>query len=247
MVNDLKLTGKRILIVGAAQGIGQAVAIWLSNLGVNVILADIKPCDDTAKNCKNPNIIRLDMSDKTNIENVMSDLSNDDVPLYGVVNCAGLLIRRPLEETTSDEVTLQDSINQSGAFYLARAAYQAMKKHGEGRIILYTSQGAFSGGFDGSINYAMNKAAVTALIKSLARIAAPNGITVNAIAPGAADTAMLRGGMTEERLELFRKTIPIGRFADPNELAGPTAFLLSAWAGYITGTTLHVNGGQLMV
>jgi NAD(P)-dependent dehydrogenase (short-subunit alcohol dehydrogenase family) len=115
-----------------------------------------------------------------------------------------------------------------------------------GRILLFTSQGAFTGGFHGSVPYSMTKAAVTALVKSLAREGAPHGVTVNAIAPGGADTPMLREGMTPAALTNFQSGIPMGRIATPNEIAAPAAFLLSRWAAYITGTTLHVNGGQFI-
>lgn len=245
--SKLDLTGRKILVVGAAQGIGQATAIWLTGLGARVIPADVKDCEETSTACGGVTSVHLDLSDRDSIETVINDQANNDGPLYGVVNCAGLLLRRPLEETTPDELELQNAINQSGVFYLARAAMEKMQIQGEGRIVLYTSQGAFTGGFNGSIPYAMNKAAVTALVKSLARIGAPKGITVNAVAPGAVDTAMLRDGMKQQDLDSFQAMIPMRRFADTEELAGPTAFLLSSWARYVTGTTLHVNGGQLMV
>ncbi len=245
---NMNLEGKSIVVIGAAQGIGQATARWLSHMGVKLTIADIQNCDETLSQCsKDTKFETVDMSDKQQIEALLERATALDTPLYGVVNCSGVLMRRPLEQTQKDEIELQTAVNQSGVFFLARKALEIMEKQGEGRIILYTSQGAFTGGFNGSIPYAMNKSAVTALVKSLARIAAPSGITVNAVAPGAADTKMLRGGMSEDDLENFRKMIPIGRFADPDELAAPTAFLLSAWAQYITGTTLHVNGGQLMV
>lgn len=241
------LGGCRILVVGAAQGIGQATAIWLARQGADVIAADIKPCSDTVEQAGGRIATRtLDLSDRVQVEMAVAE-ANSDKPLYGVVNCAGLLLRRPTEETTEAEIALQTAVNQSGVFFLARAAMAAMTPHGRGRLVLYTSQGAFTGGFSGSVPYAMNKAAVTALVKSLARQGAPHGITVNAVAPGAADTAMLRGGISDQDLESFRRMIPMGRFADPVELAAPTAFLLSPWAGYITGMTMHVNGGQVMV
>ena len=243
----LGLSGRKILVVGAAQGIGTATAIWLADLGANVIPADVQDCSETAAACGGVDPLRLDLSDQHSIEDTVDRLDTDDSPLYGVVNCAGLLMRRPLESTTSQEIDVQTAVNQSGVFFLARRAISRMQNRGEGRIVLYTSQGAFTGGFNGSIPYAMNKAAVTALMKSLSRQGAPNGVTVNAVAPGACDTAMLRGGMSQEDLENFEKMIPMGRFGNVNELAGPTAFLLSDWASYVTGTTMHVNGGQLMV
>ena len=240
------LQSRKILVVGAAQGIGKATALWLSSLGARVVPADLQDCSEIAQAC-GTEAVRFDMTQREAIESTIEQLDEPDAPLYGLVNCSGLLLRRPLEDTTEDELAIQTAVNQSGAFFLARAAMKKMQAHGEGRIVLYTSQGAFTGGFNGSVPYAMNKAGVTALVKSLARIGASVGVTVKAVAPGAVDTAMLRGGMTEQDLEAFEKMIPFGRFGTVEELAAPTAFLLSAWAQYVTGTTMHVNGGQLMV
>jgi NAD(P)-dependent dehydrogenase (short-subunit alcohol dehydrogenase family) len=247
--DDLGLVGRKVLVTGAAQGIGRATAVWLAGLGARVVLADIKDCTDAAQEAGNNAETRhLDLADTAACEALIAELSGKDDPLYALVNCAGLLIRQTIEEITADQVTLHNNINQTGAFFLARAAMEAMRAQGMGgRIVLYTSQGAFNGGLNGSTHYAMNKAAVTALVKSMARMAGPDGITVNAVSPGAADTAMFRGGLSQDDIDTFRKLIPLGRVADPQELAAPTAFLLTDWARYITGTTLHVNGGQLMV
>ena len=245
-MTDLGLDGRRILVIGAAQGIGRATAIWLSELGAEVIAADIQDCAETVALSKGAVGRHFDLADPAMIQSTIAEL-DDEKPLYGVVNCAGLLMRRPLDETTPEIIARQTEVNQYGSFFLARAALERMQARGEGRIVLYTSQGAFTGGFHGSVPYAMNKAAVTALVKSLARTAAPHGVTVNAVAPGGIDTAMMRGGLSEADLDAFRAMIPMNRLGMPDELAGPTAFLLSKWAGYVTGTTIHVNGGQLMV
>lgn len=246
--DDLGLKGRLILVTGAAQGIGRATAIWLARLGARVVAADIRDCSATVAECgAGAEAEQLDLADFDASAALVARLDTDELPLYGVVNCAGLLMRRPLDKVSVAEVESMAAVNQFGVFHLARAALQRMAARGTGRIILYTSQGAFTGGLHGSTAYAMNKAAVTALMKSLARIGAPDGVTVNAVAPGAADTAMMRGDMTDEDLETFRKAIPLGRYATPDELAAPTAFLLSTWARYVTGTTMHVNGGQLMV
>ena len=245
--NDLGLADRKILVAGAAQGIGKATAIWLSELGARVVAADIQVCGETADFRRNVKTLRLDLTESGKVDAVLADLNTAESPLYGVVNCAGLLMRQPLDELTDDAVALQTEVNQSGALRLARASLRELSKNKAGRIVLFTSQGAFTGGYMGSVAYAMNKAAVAALVKSLARVGAASGVTVNAVSPGAADTPMLRTGMTAENLETFKQMIPLGRFADANEVAGPTAFLLSSWARYITGATLHVNGGQLMV
>jgi NAD(P)-dependent dehydrogenase (short-subunit alcohol dehydrogenase family) len=247
--NDLGLLGRKVLVTGAAQGIGRAVAVWLARLGAKVVLADIKDCTDAVLEAGNGAIGRhLDLSDRLVSEALIADLATKEDPLYALVNCAGLLIRLPFESISPEQLELHTSVNQTGVFYLARAALEAMRLQDQpGRIVLYTSQGAFTGGSFGSIHYAMNKAALTPLVKYMARAGAQNGITVNAVSPGAVDTPMFRGGMSQADIEQFCKTIPVGRAADPQELAAPTAFLLSDWASYITGTTLHVNGGQLMV
>jgi NAD(P)-dependent dehydrogenase (short-subunit alcohol dehydrogenase family) len=243
------ISGRKVLVTGAAQGIGRAVAVWLAAMGARVVLADIKDCTDAAAEAGNGACARrLDLADQAGCEALIAELSGADDPLYGLVNCAGLLIRQTVETITPDQIELHNAINQTGVFFLARAAIEAMRRQGlGGRIVLYTSQGAFNGGLNGSTHYAMNKAAVTALVKSLARMAGPDGITVNAVSPGAADTAMFRGGLTDADIAKFTAMIPLGRIADPREVAAPTAFLLTDWARYITGTTLHVNGGQLMV
>jgi NAD(P)-dependent dehydrogenase (short-subunit alcohol dehydrogenase family) len=246
---DLGLTGRKVLVTGAAQGIGRACAVWLAQLGARVVLADIQDCTSAVAQAGHGATARhLDLTDRVAGEALIEDLTANGEALYALVNCAGLLVRQPLESITPEQIELHTAVNQTGVFYLARAAMAAMRRQGEGgRIVLYTSQGAFTGGAFGSTHYAMNKAALTALMKSMARLGGPDGITVNAVSPGAVDTPMFRGGMSEADIAQFCKTIPVGRPAEPQELAAPTAFLLSEWARYITGTTLHVNGGQLMV
>lgn len=244
---ELGLTGRRVLVTGAARGLGQATAVWLARLGADVVAADLDDCADTvAAGDGRVTGRRIDLADAPAAARVVDEVAAE-VPLWGVVNAAALILRRPLHQTTEAEITRQIAVNQTGAFFVARAALARMVAQGHGgRIVLFTSQGAFTGGFHGSVPYSMTKAAATALVKSLARDGAGYGVTVNAIAPGAADTSMLRDGMTPDALASFQAGIPLGRIATPDEIAAPVAFLLSEWAAYITGTTLHVNGGQFI-
>ena len=244
---DPGLDGQRILVTGAARGLGQAITLWLAQMGARVVAADVDDCAATVdRGGGRVAALRLDLGDGAATGRAVADLSEDG-PLWGVGNAAAVLVRRPLAAFEDADVARQVAVNQTGALFLARAALAQMIAGGRGgRIVMVTSQGAFTGGFHGSVVYSMTKAAVTAMIKPLAREGAPHGVTVNAIAPGAADTAMLRDGMTPAALADFAASIPMGRIAAPDDIAGPTAFLLSRWAGYITGTTLHVNGGQFM-
>jgi NAD(P)-dependent dehydrogenase (short-subunit alcohol dehydrogenase family) len=245
--HDLGLAGKRILVTGAARGLGRATSLWLAGLGADVIAADLQDCSGTAaEGGGRVTPLRIDLSDVAATRRVLDALAAER-PIHGLVNAAAVLLRRPLDDMTEDEMARQIAVNQTGAFFLARAALAQMVTAGQGgRIVMFTSQGAFTGGYHGSIPYSMTKAAVTALVKALAREGAPHGVTVNAIAPGGADTPMLRDGMTPEALAAFQASIPLGRIASPEEIAAPAAFLLSRWGAYITGTTLHVNGGQYM-
>src|SRR5690606_30932657 len=139
------------------------------------------------------------------------------------------------------------SVNMWGAFHLARAAANELARRGGGSIVLFSSQGAFTGGYQGSAVYAMTKAAVGTIIKSLAHHYALKGVRVNGIAPGLIDTDMMRGGLDAGTLERLMDLIPLKRFGTPGEVATCCAFLASPLAQYVTGQMLHVNGGQLML
>ena len=115
-----------------------------------------------------------------------------------------------------------------------------------GRIINFTSQGWQSGGFGGSVAYAASKGGIVSMTRGLARTLAKDKITVNAVSPGAADTAMMRSGMDDAALASTVAQIPLGYMAQPSELAGTVLFLASDHAAYITGATINVSGGWLM-
>jgi len=133
-------------------------------------------------------------------------------------------------------------------FFLNRAAAQVFRAQGRGgRIINFTSQAWWTGGFGGAVAYAAAKGGVVSLTRGLARIYAKDRITVNAVAPGAADTPMLRsGGVTDEQIAAHMTQIPLGYLAAPSDLAGIVVFLASDHARYITGATINVSGGWLM-
>jgi NAD(P)-dependent dehydrogenase (short-subunit alcohol dehydrogenase family) len=155
--------------------------------------------------------------------------------------------RRTIDEVTEDDWDYQIDTNLKATFFLNRCAARIFREQGRGgRIVNFTSQGWWTGGFGGSVVYAASKGGIVSMSRGLARTLAPDGITVNTIAPGGVDTPMMRSGSTPEDLDSFVKMIPLGRMAEPDELAGIVLFLASDHARYITGATINVSGGQLM-
>jgi NAD(P)-dependent dehydrogenase (short-subunit alcohol dehydrogenase family) len=155
--------------------------------------------------------------------------------------------RNTIDDVTEEDWDVQLDVNLKAVFFLNRAAATLFRAQGRGgRIVNFTSQGWWTGGFGGSVVYAASKGGVVSMSRGLARTLAPAGITVNTVSPGAADTSMMRSGMTDEGLAEFVKMIPLGRMAQPSEVASAVLFLASNLAGYITGATINVSGGQLM-
>jgi NAD(P)-dependent dehydrogenase (short-subunit alcohol dehydrogenase family) len=165
-----------------------------------------------------------------------------------LAHLAAVLRRREtIDDVTEEDWDVQLDVNLKATFFLNRSAARLFREQGNGgRIINFTSQGWWTGGFGGSVVYAASKGGIVSMSRGLARTLAPDGITVNTVSPGAADTAMMREGSTDEALAGFISMIPLGRMAQPSELAGIVLFLASDHASYITGATINVSGGQLM-
>lgn len=248
--DGLGLHGKKVLVTGAASGIGKAVAQRFAALGAQVCAADINSAgvQETAQALgAAAHALTLDLADPQQCEDIAAAAHEKMRGLDCIVNAGAIIIRQPLDAVTTAEIQRMIDINMNGAFFLTRAAATLMKGDGvAGRIILLSSQGAHTGGYVGSTVYAMTKSAVISLVKSMARELAPHRITVNAVAPGVVDTPMIRRDVSESALADFMKMVPLGRIAQPREIADCCLFLASDWASYVTGHTLDVNGGQLM-
>jgi NAD(P)-dependent dehydrogenase (short-subunit alcohol dehydrogenase family) len=246
------LEGKGVVVTGAAGGIGRAVARAFAEAGAQVYAVDLKE-DGLAELMPT-----LEAGPHRSEAVDLRDLSGHDALLrraaeaFGgldvLANVAAVLTRRnDLDEVTEEDWDFQHDVNLKSSFFLNRAAGRIMRDQGRGgRLINFTSQGWWTGGFGGSVVYSATKGGIVSMCRGLARTYAKDAITVNSVSPGAVDTPMLRGGLTDEQLQSHIDQIPLGYMADPEDLAGTVVFLASDHARYITGATINVSGGWLM-
>jgi len=246
------LDGRGVILTGATGGIGAAVARGFAATGAKVLAVDL----DQAR--LDEVVGSLDGTGHVGVAADLRDLGTHDAlvqravdelgGVYVLANLAAVLRRRgSLDEVTEDDWDLQHDVNLKSAFFLARSAGNAMIAGGQGgRIVLFSSQGWWTGGFGGSVAYASTKGGVTTMCRGLARTFGPHQITVNCVSPGQVNTPMLMTGLSPEVYETMRKQTPLGYVAEPDEMAGPVVFLASDHAKYITGATLNVSGGFLM-
>lgn len=250
---DFGLEGKCALVTGAAGGIGKATSEALARLGCHVTLCDIdhgaleKALQGIAESTRHHSTLCFDLGDGPACENAVTSAVQRMGRLDIVIHAGARLDRSPLDEVSMQTLQAMTSVNLWGSFFIARAAAQCMAQSGGGSIVLFSSQGAYTGGYASSTVYSMTKAAVSALVKSLAREYAGRNVRVNGVAPGAIDTPMMQRGMQPDAIARFVEMIPMKRMGSPEEVALCCAFLASAASQYVTGQMLHVNGGQLML
>jgi NAD(P)-dependent dehydrogenase (short-subunit alcohol dehydrogenase family) len=246
------LEGRGVIVTGAAGGIGRAVTEAFAATGARVMAVDLRQeaVDEVVAGLEGTGHVGVaaDLADLAGHDALIRRAREELGGLYVLANLAAVLRRRgSLAEVTEEDFDLQLGVNLKAAFFLCRAAGAAMIEQGKGgRIITFSSQGWWTGGFGGSVVYAASKGAVTTMTRGLARTFGPHGITVNTVSPGQVNTPMLMTGLAPEVYEAMKKQTPLGYVAEPEELAGPVIFLASDHAKYITGATLNVSGGFLM-
>ena len=235
---------KTALVTGASRGIGKAIAEKLKEDNYKVIGTSTS---DSGVDTLNSNGIEgylLDLNSKDSIDNFWSQLESDNKTISVLVNNAGItrdnIILRMSDEEWSDIM----NVHLYGTFQLSKRALKMMLKNKWGRIINVSSASA-SIGNRGQSNYAAAKAGIEAFTKSLAKEVGKRDITINAIAPGFISTDMTENnkGVNADYLV---KEIPLGRFGEPEEVASLISFMCSDGASYITGQTIHINGGLYM-
>jgi NAD(P)-dependent dehydrogenase (short-subunit alcohol dehydrogenase family) len=246
------LEGKGVLVTGAAGGIGREVAKAFASAGAHVAAIDLKegPLQDlVASFGSGPHLaLCADLRDVKGHASLIDTVRNKLGRLDVLAHVAGVLIRRShVDEVTEADWDLQHDVNLKATFFLNRTVAQAFLTQGRGgRIINFTSQGWWSGGFGGSVVYAATKGGIVSLTRGLARTYAKDRITVNAVSPGAVDTDMLFKDLSQEQVDHMVAQIPIGHVAAPSDLVGAVIFLASDHSSYVTGATINVSGGWLM-
>lgn len=238
------------LVTGASRGIGKAVALALAREGARVIGTSTTAEGasefgrELASRGYNGRGVVLDVSSESSIAAVVGELERaSEMPTILVNNAAitrDMLLLRMKDEDWQRVL----ETNLTAVYRLCKAVLRRMMRERRGRIINITSVVALTGN-PGQANYSAAKAGVLGFTKSLAREIASRGITVNAVAPGFIDTDMTRS-MSEEQRTAIAAQIPMARLGTAEEVAAAVAFLASPQAGYITGETLHVNGGMYM-
>lgn len=237
------------MVTGAAGGIGRAVCQAFADSEARVAAVDLHQgkVEAVAAALRGHGHVGLG-TDLTLVEGyrnlvarVIESLGSIDV----LVHLAAVLVRRvDVGEVTEEDWDRQLDLNLKGSFFLAREVASTMLARGSGgRIILCSSQAAVTGGFGGAVAYAASKGGIVSLVRGLARTYGPAGITVNAVAPGLVETHMLNDGLDPDLKEQLRRDTPLGRIAEPSEIAAPILFLASRHASFVTGAILNLSGG----
>jgi NAD(P)-dependent dehydrogenase (short-subunit alcohol dehydrogenase family) len=240
------------LVTGAARGIGAATARRFAAAGYRVVGADVIEREAVEGVSDEWELVRCDVADEAAVAELVARTSTAAGGIDVLVNVAGVVLVKPLEETTWDEFTRVSNVNVGGTFLLCKHVIPVMRRQGGGSIVNVGSVSGHVGQVD-HVLYGATKAAVIGMCRALAWELAPANIRINSVSPGSVDTAMLRGDIA---LESERTSTPygdvkklregeqaFGRWADPSEIAEAVYFMASSGASFVTGSDLLVDCG----
>jgi len=238
---------KLALVTGAGSGIGKATALALLAAGYRVACG-YNTSRAGAEAIRHPNAraVKIDIASRASVRRALAEVRKAfrrDIDI--LVNNAALVQEKPFESLTDADWDRMLAVNLRGAFILAQETLPAMARRKWGRIVNITSIGGQWGGMR-QVHYAAAKAGLINFTHSLARLYSPLGITANAVAPGLVATDMIRKELTSKSGKQKATQIPVGRIAEPDEIAAGVVYLVSDGAAYVTGQTLNINGGMLM-
>ena len=250
MLQGQPLNNSIALVTGASRGIGSAIALELGKHGATVIgtATSASGAEQITQSLQQAGIkglgLALDVNNAAQIKSVLKTISEQFGDVSVLVNNAGITRDTLLMRMSEDDWDSVLSTNLKSVFRMSQAVLRPMMKARTGRIISISSVVGHMGNA-GQVNYAAAKAGMTGFTKSLAREVGSRGITVNCVAPGFIDTDMTRALSADQRDGLLQH-IPLGRLGQVQDIAAAVSFLASPAAGYISGETLHVNGGMYM-
>jgi 3-oxoacyl-[acyl-carrier protein] reductase len=248
----MRFEDKVAIITGSGRGIGKEIARRLAAEGASVVISDINP--DTASEAAQEiersfntraTSIQTDVKKGADIHELMESTMRDFRQIDILVNNAGIMYPTKIDDISEEEWDEVLDVNLRGVFFCSQAVSPFMQERRRGGILNIASVAGKIGGVASGAHYSVSKSGVICLTKMFAKVLAPFGVRVNAIAPGPVDTAMGRLFSPQQREDLV-KMCPLGRFADTGDIAEAVLFLLSDGARHITGEIMDVNGGMFM-
>lgn len=250
---DLNLKGKVAIVTGGSRGLGRAVCLGLAAEGANVCVnyaSHGQAAEAVAEQIRAGRVraiaIQADVSDAAQVERLFDRTTTELGRVDLLINNAGVWPQSFVADMTEQQWDDTMAVNLRGPFLTCREAVRRwLDDNRKGKIVNISSQAAFHGSTTGHAHYASSKAGVVTFTKSLAREVASKGIHVNAVAPGLMKTDMVTEAMKNNE-QKYLSRIPLGRVAEPEEIANMVVFLCSERADYITGATIDVNGGMIM-
>ncbi len=248
----MSLKNRVAVVTGGAQGIGRAIALGLGREGAKVVIADVQAnkatsvADEVVALGTESLPLAVDVANEASVKRLAEMALGRFGRVDILVNDAGIYPRALVVDMSEEDWDRTINVNLGGNFLCSRAFIPAMRSQKSGRIISVASGIAHYGAKEGA-HYASSKAAIIGFVKALAREVGPEGITVNAICPGIANTALPRGHRPEEELMARLRANPLGHILEPEDFVGPVLFLAGDAAAYITGQAINVNCGSYMI
>jgi 3-oxoacyl-[acyl-carrier protein] reductase len=247
------MNNRTALITGAGRGMGRSVAEILARRGARVVINDtnIDLAEDAARALNETGVqawaVAGNVASSEDVRNMIAQIADRFGGVDILVNNAGVLRPTKVIDIPEEEWDFVVDVNLKGTFLCSQAVLSTMQKAGWGRIINFSSTAGKNVSTVGGAHYTAAKAGILGFTRHLAKEVARDGITVNAVCPGLIDTEMVRATISDERVRAYAESFPVPRLGRPEEVAELVAFLASEQAAYITGASLDINGGDLMI